>query len=134
MTNEAVTSTDTAAVAERGATPKKGAPKAKKGAKEAAPKKQAKGAPKQPKEKATGKKASKPKTEAAASREGSKKAAVLELLRRKEGATMAEIAKVTGWQNHSIRGFISGQFTKKMGLAVESTKNEAGGRSYRIAK
>jgi hypothetical protein len=134
MTNEAVTSTETAAVAEQGATQKKGASKAKKGAKEAAPKKQAKGAPKQPKEKATGKKASKPKTEAAASREGSKKAAVLELLRRKEGATMAEIAKATGWQNHSIRGFISGQLTKKMGLAVESTKNEAGGRSYRIAK
>jgi hypothetical protein len=134
MTKEVVTSTETAAVAEHGASQKKGAPRAKKSAKEAAPKKQAKGAPKQPQEKGTGKKASKPKTEAAASREGSKKAAVLELLRRKDGATMAEIAKATGWQNHSIRGFISGQLTKKMGLVVESTKNEAGGRSYRIAK
>jgi hypothetical protein len=47
---------------------------------------------------------------------------------------MAEIAKATDWQNHSIRGFISGNVTKKMGLAVESSKNEAGERTYRIAK
>lgn len=51
-----------------------------------------------------------------------------------EGGTMAEIAKATDWQNHSIRGFISGNVTKKMGLAVESSKNEAGERTYRIAK
>jgi hypothetical protein len=65
-------------------------------------------------------------------REYSKKAIVLDLLRRKEGATMAAIAKATGWQNHSIRGFVSGTLTKKMGLAVESSKNEAGERVYRI--
>ncbi len=65
---------------------------------------------------------------------GTKKAIVLELLRRKQGATTAEIAKATNWQNHSIRGFISGSVTKKMGLAVESSKNEAGERTYRIAK
>ena len=65
-------------------------------------------------------------------REGSKKAVVLELLRRKEGATLAEIAKATDWQNHSIRGFISGTLIKKMGLKVESTKGETGDRTYRI--
>ena len=43
-----------------------------------------------------------------------------------------EIAKATTWQNHSIRGFISGTITKKMGLTVESTKNEAGERTYRL--
>jgi hypothetical protein len=56
---------------------------------------------------------------------------VLKLLRREHGATIAEIAEATDWQNHSIRGFISGQVTKKMGLKVESTKIE-GGRTYRI--
>jgi hypothetical protein len=65
-------------------------------------------------------------------REGSKKDMILELLRRKEGATIAEIAKMTNWQNHSIRGFISGTVSKKMGLAVESAKNDAGERTYRI--
>ena len=61
-----------------------------------------------------------------------KKAIVLELLRRKEGATIAEIAKATDWQNHSIRGFISGTITKKMGLAIDSSKTEGGERKYRI--
>jgi len=47
---------------------------------------------------------------------------------------MADIAKATDWQNHSIRGFISGEVTKKMGLAVDSSKSEEGERTYRIAK
>jgi Protein of unknown function (DUF3489) len=67
-------------------------------------------------------------------REGSKTAMVLELLRRKDGATIGEIATVTNWQNHSIRGFISGTITKKMGCVVESAKNDAGERSYRIGE
>ena len=57
---------------------------------------------------------------------------MLELLRLKEGATIGEIAKATEWQNHSIRGFLSGTVSKKMGLEVESVKNEAGERTYRI--
>jgi hypothetical protein len=65
-------------------------------------------------------------------RESSKKTLILDLLRRKDGATLAEIAQATGWQNHSIRGFISGAITKKMGLKVESSKNTAGERCYRI--
>ena len=148
MKTEATKTTETAAVAEQGAnaapeqatskkvaSQKKGAPKANKGqkaAKKAA--KQAKAAPKKPaKEKPASKKAAKVK-EAKVPREFSKKAIVLDLLRRKDGATMAEIAKATDWQNHSIRGFISGNLTKKMGLTVESGKNEAGERTYRIAK
>src|SRR5262249_55351425 len=39
---------------------------------------------------------------------GTKKEIVLELLRRKDGATIADIVKATDWQNHSIREFISG--------------------------
>ena len=65
-------------------------------------------------------------------RPGSKKEIVLKLLRRDQGATIAEIAKATDWQNHSIRGFLSAQVTKKMKLKVESTKSEAGERTYRI--
>jgi len=58
---------------------------------------------------------------------------LLALLSRKEGATLAEIAKATDWQNHTIRRFISGTLTKKMGLSVESLKNDTGERTYRIA-
>jgi predicted ArsR family transcriptional regulator len=64
---------------------------------------------------------------------GSKKETVLELLRRKEGATIEQIANATDWQKHSIRGFLSGMVTKKMGLTLESAKNEQGVRTYRIA-
>jgi uncharacterized membrane protein len=78
--------------------------------------------------------ASKKDAPASVPREFSKKAIVLDLLRRKNGATMAEIAKATDWQNHSIRGFISGTVAKRMGLAVESTKNEAGERTHKITE
>jgi hypothetical protein len=92
--------------------------------------KAAKGAPK--KTKST--KAAKSKGGTPAAREGSKKALVLELLRRKDGATLAEIAKATDWQNHSIRGFISGSLSKKMGLKIESIKREDGERRYVLAQ
>ena len=67
-------------------------------------------------------------------REGSKKAQVLELLRRPKGATLADIMAATGWQKHSVRGFLSGALGKKMGLTVESIKNPEGARSYRLAR
>ena len=76
------------------------------------------------------KKAEKP----AASREGSKTAKVLELLKRPHGATLKELMKATGWQPHSVRGFLSGTVGKKMGLKVESTKREDGERIYSLAK
>ena len=66
-------------------------------------------------------------------REGSKKAIVLELIRRADGASLQEIMSATNWQAHSVRGFISGALTKKMGLTVESLKTPEGARVYRIA-
>jgi hypothetical protein len=66
-------------------------------------------------------------------REGSKKAIVLDMLKRPEGATLNGIMSATSWQAHSVRGFISGAICKKLRLTVESTKNEAGDRVYRIA-
>src|SRR5450759_1364270 len=73
------------------------------------------------------------KDAAPTAREGSKKAIVLEMLRREHGATLADIMSATGWQAHSVRGFISGGLGKKMGLTVESFKRTDGERAYRIA-
>ena len=66
-------------------------------------------------------------------RDGSKKAIVLDMLRRADGATLADIMAATDWQAHSVRGFISGSLGKKMGLTVESFKRPDGTRAYRIA-
>ena len=66
-------------------------------------------------------------------RDGSKKAIVLELIRRADGASLKEIMEATAWQAHSVRGFISGSLGKKMGLTVESFKRTDGERAYRTA-
>jgi hypothetical protein len=66
-------------------------------------------------------------------REGSKKAIVIDLLKRPNGASLRDIMAATDWQAHSVRGFISGSLTKKMGLNVESFKRPDGERAYRIA-
>jgi len=65
-------------------------------------------------------------------RDGSKAATILELLKRPGGATAKELQKATGWQPHSVRGFLSGTIRKKMGLNVTSTKAEDGERSYSV--
>ena len=73
-----------------------------------------------------------PKSARNDAREGSKTATILDLLKRPDGATAKELLKVTGWQPHSLRGFISGTLGKKMGLTVTSTKGEDGERSYSV--
>jgi hypothetical protein len=65
-------------------------------------------------------------------RDGSKTAKVLDLLKRSGGVTGKELTRATGWQPHSVRGFVSGTVGKKMGLTVVSTKGEDGERSYSI--
>jgi hypothetical protein len=67
----------------------------------------------------------------AKARQGSKTAKVLDLLKRPTGATGADLRKATGWQAHSVRGFISGVLGRKLGLKVTSTF-ENGERRYAL--
>jgi hypothetical protein len=82
--------------------------------------------------KATPKKKKAPRSARNDAREGSKTATILDLLKRPDGATAKELLKVTGWQPHSLRGFLSGTVGKKIGLTVTSTKGEDGERSYSV--
>jgi hypothetical protein len=80
----------------------------------------------------SGKKAARASKVGKEARDGSKKAEVLDLMRRKQGATLKEIMKATGWQAHTVRGFVSGTLIKKQGLKVESFRSEDKERTYRI--
>jgi hypothetical protein len=62
-----------------------------------------------------------------------KQALLIGMLRRSEGATVVEIAAVTGWLNHTVRGAISGALKKRLGLEVGSEHAEGRGRVYTIA-
>lgn len=71
----------------------------------------------------------------------SKQALVIEMLKRPEGVTIAQICEATGWQAHTVRGTFAGALKKKLGLSIVSEKIEgpagtpgAGQRRYRIAE
>src|SRR5215813_9444890 len=95
---------------------KKGAPKSQRTAKGA-------NAKNRPKKEAAGNKAAKPvrAKEASMPRAESK------------GATIGEIMKATEWQAHSVRGYLS-IAAKKHHIQIDSSKNEAGDRVYKIRK
>lgn len=108
------------------ASKKKGAPKGQKSAKKAPAAKAAAKPKKTPKVART--------KEVGTLRPESKGAKVLELISRTKGASLAELMKATGWQAHSVRGFISGTLGTKMGLIVASAKREDGERVYSMSK
>lgn len=67
-------------------------------------------------------------------RENSKQAAIIAMLKRAEGATIGQIVEVTGWQQHTVRGTFAGAFKKKLGLTITSDKAERQQRVYRISE
>ena len=66
-------------------------------------------------------------------RDNSKQAQVIAMLKRPEGATIANICEATGWQQHTVRGTFAGAFKNKLGLDITSSKEAGGERVYRIA-
>lgn len=73
--------------------------------------------------------ANKPKTGKA---KLSKTGALLNLLRTKRGATIAQLQEASGWQSHSVRGFLSGTVKKKLALTLLSETGKDGLKRYRI--
>ena len=71
--------------------------------------------------------ATKPRT-----RDNSKQAQVIAMLKRAEGATITQICEATGWQSHTVRGTFAGAFKKKLGLEITSSKADGDERTYRI--
>jgi hypothetical protein len=68
-----------------------------------------------------------------AGRAESKQARVIAMLRAPNGATVDAMAQATGWQPHSVRGFLAGVIRKKLGLNLVSAAAESG-RVYRITE
>lgn len=66
-------------------------------------------------------------------RDGTKQAVLIALLKQPEGVTLAQMAEASGWQIHTIRGFMAGSLKKKLGMNVVSDKLHDQARKYRIA-
>lgn len=62
-----------------------------------------------------------------------KYAALLRLLKQADGTTIPDMMQATGWQQHSLRGFLAGTVKKKLGLTLISSKVDGQHRRYRIA-
>lgn len=73
-----------------------------------------------------------PTTHKLRSREHSKQAIVISMLKRPEGATIEQIVAATSWQSHTVRGTFAGAFKKKLGLDITSAKDTGAQRIYRI--
>jgi len=71
-------------------------------------------------------KSAKPKSKA------SKTSTLLKLLRSNKGATIAQLQHASGWQAHSVRGFLAGTVKRRLGLTVLSKVSQSGERFYSI--
>jgi hypothetical protein len=71
-------------------------------------------------------------TPAPKTRDGTKQAQLIAMLRRREGGTVAQIVEATGWRPHTVRGVFAGALKKKLGLNVTSEKVEGEERVYRL--
>jgi len=74
-----------------------------------------------------------PATTKPRTRDNSKQAQVIAMLKRTEGATIKQICEVTAWQQHTVRGTFAGAFKKRLGLEITSSKEQGAERVYRIA-
>ncbi len=68
------------------------------------------------------------------SRTDSKQSQLIAMLKRPDGATIAEVVETLAWQPHTVRGAIAGALKKKLGLKVDSEKADDRGRVYRLAE
>lgn len=75
-----------------------------------------------------------PGAKAKRSTSGTKKQIAIRLLRRAQGASLAELQRRLSWQPHSVRGFLSATARKLDGFELVSQTNKAGTRRYRLIK
>jgi Protein of unknown function (DUF3489) len=75
-----------------------------------------------------------PSPKPAGSGNSTKQAQFISLLKQSSGVTLPDLMKATGWQAHSIRGFISGTLKKRLSLKVISDTTSDGIRRYRISE
>jgi hypothetical protein len=74
---------------------------------------------------------SKPSAKSSTAVQFSKSETIRGLLTRPGGASISELSEATGWQAHSVRGYLSGTLKKKLGLNLV-TENDDSGRRYRL--
>ena len=74
----------------------------------------------------------KPETEKAMPARATKAGTMLTMLTSRRGASVSQLQQATGWQAHSVRGFLSGTVKKKLGLSLAVTVGKDGRKRYRI--
>jgi len=67
-------------------------------------------------------------------KQSTKASQIIKLLSRANGASLDELMQVSDWQQHSLRGFLSGTVKKKLGHKLSSQQDKNGVRRYRIER